>query len=159
MSGATGLTALQDVLAKNLNEITDLPDYVNPPAGVYKLLVQDVSQKEIAEKTALVVTYLVLEMKELNNAEADGEEVAAIKFGKDLMSEAFFFDDPEKLETTLGALKKKYGGLGATLGTTNLYEILEKMKGLTLEAQVTRRMDKNDKTRFYAGVKTCVAAV
>ncbi|SRR6266404_2846934 len=153
--------ALGVVLAKNLNEIEDLPDYVAPPPGVYKLLILDCGQKTLNEKTAIVVNYVVLENKSLNDAEGDKEEASKLKYGKDRISEAFYFNDADRIETVLGVLKKKYGPLGPTLGTTNLLEILDNMPNMTVEAVLGRRADDNDSTKFYPYTKagTIVAAV
>lgn len=151
---------LAAVLAKNLNEIEDLPNFISPPPGVYKLLINSCGQKTINEKTAINVEYIFLEVKELN-AKADDEDkafVGKIQWGKDRMSESFYFDDPERIEETLGALKKKFGSLGALFGTTNLMEILEKLPNTTIEAQIGRRADKNDSTKFYPQTRTIVAA-
>jgi hypothetical protein len=151
--------ALGTVLAKDLSTIEDLPDYIAPPPGVYKLLILSCGQKTINEKTAIVVDYLVVECKALSDAEADKAEAATIKYGKDHMSEAFYFDKAERIDTVLGVLKKKYGGLGVALGTTNLLEILDKMANLSIEAQCGRRVDDNDKTKFYGYTRNIVAAV
>lgn len=143
--------ALSSALAKNLSDIEDLPNFVSPPPGVYKLMIEKCEQDTVNEKTILKVTYKFLELVELSSKADDEEkkEVAAIQWGKDKMSENFYFDKPDKIETTLGALKKKYGGLGAQLGTTNLEEILSKMVGCTVQAQIGRRADENDSTKFY----------
>lgn len=150
--------ALGNVLAKNLDEIEDLPNYIAPPAGVYKLLILDCGQKTIGEKTAIVVNYVFIENKSLNNMEEDKAELETIKWGKDRMSEAFYFNDADRIDTVLGVLKKKYGGLGTALGTTNLLQILDKMPNMTIEAQIGRRADDKDTTRFYPYTKTLVAA-
>jgi hypothetical protein len=156
-----GFGALSAVLAKNLNEIEDLPNYIAPPPGVYKMMIDACGQKTINEKTVIAVDYVFLELKSLNdNAdEADKEEVKKIQWGKDRMSELFYFNDPERIETTLGVLKKKFGPMGPQLGTTNLLEILEKLPNLTIDSQVGRRKDDNDSTKFHPYTRTLVLAV
>lgn len=156
-----GFGALASVLAKNLNEIEDLPNFIAPPPGVYKLMIKSCGQKVISEKTVIAVEYIFLELKTLNdNAdEADKEEVKRIQWNKDQMSEAFYFNDPDRIETTLGVLKKKFGPFGPQLGTTNLLEILEKLPNLTIDAQLGRRKDENDSTKFYPYTRTMVLAV
>lgn len=152
---------LAAVLQKNLNEIEDLPNYIAPPPGVYKLLITGCNQKVINQKTVIVTDYTFLELKELN-AKADDDDkkdVLKIQWGKDKMGETFYFDDPEKIEQTLGVLKKKYGHLGALFGTTNLMEILEKLPNLTIDAQIGRRVDKDDSTKFYPYTRTIVPVV
>lgn len=152
--------ALGAVLAKDLSQIEDLPNYIAPPPGVYKLLILDCKQKEIGEKTVIAVDYMFLENKSLNEQldEHDKADFDKIQWNKDRMSEVFYFDDAEKIETTLGVLKKKFGPLGAALGTTNLMEILEKLPNLTVDATISRRADKDDKTKFYPYTKLLVAA-
>lgn len=156
-----GFGVLASVLAKNLNEIEDLPNFIAPPPGVYKLMIKSCGQKVISEKTVIAVEYIFLELKTLNdNAdEADKEEVKRIQWNKDQMSEAFYFNDPDRIETTLGVLKKKFGPFGPQLGTTNLLEILEKLPNLTIDAQLGRRKDENDSTKFYPYTRTMVLAV
>jgi hypothetical protein len=153
--------ALGAVLAKNLNEIEDLPNYIAPPPGVYKLMIDACGQKTINDKTVIAVDYVFLELKSLNdNAdEHDKAEITKVQWGKDRMSEVFYFNDPERIETTLGVLKKKFGPMGPQLGTTNLLEILEKLPNLTIDAQIGRRKDDNDSTKFYPYTRTLVLAV
>jgi hypothetical protein len=154
-------SGLAAVLAKNLSEIPDLPNYIAPPPGVYKLMITACGQKIINEKTVIVTDYTFLEIKELNSKadDEDRKDVAKIQWGKDRMSESFYFDDPDRIEQTLGVLKKKYGHLGQIFGTTNLLEILEKLPNLTIEAQIGRRGDEKDSTKFYPYTRTIVAAV
>lgn len=143
--------ALAAVVSKNLDEIADLPNYIAPPPGIYKLLIESCAQQVINEKAVIKVDYVFLEVKSTNEKpdEMDEKLIAAVQWGKDKMSENFYFDKPDKIETTLGVLKKKFGGFGAQLGTTNLLDILDKLAGLTVEAQVGRRVDSDDKSKFY----------
>lgn len=154
------LGALATVLARDLNDIADLPSYEAPPPGTYKLVIDSVGPKEIKGKSTIVVEYVIGECVSLADPSAEDHKarLAAIKPG-DKMSEAFYFDKQDKIETTLSVLKAKYGGLGEALGTTNLFEIMNKMKGMQVQAQVTNRVDDNDKTKFYAQTKNMVPAV
>lgn len=157
-----GFGALASVLARDMADIADLPSYVAPPPGTWKLQIDKVEQKEIKDKTTITVTYVVMECVALAdpNAEDHKARLAAIKTG-DLMSEAFYFDKADKIETTLSVLKAKYGGLSTLFGTTNLLEIMTKMAEVKpiVQAQVTNRVDDNDKSRFYASTKNMVPAV
>src|SRR5256885_5722156 len=118
------LGALAGVVAKNLDEIPDLPDYLPPHPGVYKLLISKVEQREINKKTALVVEYTVSDILELNEAE-DPNDPNVVP--GNMFSEAFWFNDAEKVENTLSVLKKKFSGLAEACGTKNLLDILNKM--------------------------------
>lgn len=155
------LGALASVLARDLNTVADLPVYQAPPPGVYKLIIDSCEPKEINDKTTIVVEYLIMQCVELADPqdEIDAAKLATIKLGQDKMSEAFFFDKADKIETTLSVLKGKFGGLGQALGTTNLLEIMSKMKGMLVQCQVTNRPDKDDKSKIYAGTKNMVPAV
>ena len=147
---------LGDLLARDLSTVEDLPVFVAPPPGVYKLMIEECKEKDLNEKRVLAVDYVVLEVIEIHD-QGDAEEAAKIRMGKDKMSETFYFDKPDRIETTLSVLKQKFGLLGATLGTTNLLEILDKMKGMTVRANLSRRKDKDDVTKFYPQTKTIVA--
>lgn len=153
-----GFGALQGLLAKDLSAIEDLPNYIAPPPGIYKLMIEKCGPKVINEKQTIVVDYIFVENLGLNDTEADKQELEEMKvqWGKDKMSEVFYFDKPDQLDTTLGVLKKKYGGFGTVLGTTNLMEILEKMANMTVSAQIGRRVNENDKSKFHPYTRTLV---
>lgn len=153
---ALELGALDAVIAKDLGEIPDLPDYKTPPAGTYALLVEKIEPKEIGEKTALQITYIVDTVLELVNAETPVEEqvIAGNKF-----TEAFFFDKVENIDMTLGALKKKVANLAEPFGTTNLKEILEKMMGMKINCIIHNRVDKKSTPhKVYAQVRDITLA-
>lgn len=159
MEAQQGLGALASVLSRDLSQIEDLPTYVTPPPGVYKLIIEDVVQKEIVKKTTIVVEYKIIECVGLSSNDDDFKaRLAAIK-PTDKMSEAYWFDQADKIETTVSVLKAKYGGLGTALGTTNLFEIMSKMKGMLVQCQVDNRIDKDDKTKFYPNTKNMVPSV
>ena len=61
MTDSSKFGALGAVLARNLEDIADLAEYVAPPPGVYSLLISSVAQKEINDKTAIVVEYDILD--------------------------------------------------------------------------------------------------
>lgn len=156
------LGALASVVARDLDDIPDLPDYKAPHPGVYKLKVEKVEQREINKKTALVIEYSVVDIVQLNETE-DPNDPNVIP--GNMFSEAFWFDDADRIETTLGAMKKKYAGLSEALGTKNLLDILEKMEGMLVKCIVTNRVDKEGKTdehgkvRIYASTMEMVPAV
>jgi len=148
----SGFGALAQVLERSLDEIADLPVYAAPPPGVYKLIIGTPEQKDINGKTAIQVEYTVAETIQLND---EGDLERAAKAG-DKFSEAFWFNDAEKIEQTLSVLKAKFGGLGVPFGTNNLREIMEKMGGSLVQCVITNRADKNDKSKVYASVRDVV---
>jgi hypothetical protein len=153
---AIELGALDSVIAVDIATIPDLPDYKTPPAGAYGLLIEKIEQKEIADKTALQVTYVIDNVIELSDPDTDAEHqvVPGNKF-----TEAFFFDKPENIEMTLGALKKKFAGLAEALGTTNLKDILEGAVGLKVNVVITNRVNKKvTPHQLYATVRDMTLA-
>ncbi|HEX9502991.1 MAG TPA: hypothetical protein VF974_01550 [Patescibacteria group bacterium] len=154
--------ALVSVIARDLDDIPDLPDYKVPKPGVYKLLVQKVEQREINKKTALVVEYSVVDIIQVN--ETTDENDPNVIPGN-MFSEAFWFNDQERIENTLSVLKKKYSGLAEACGTKNLLDILNKMEGMQVRAIVTNRLDpdgkqdEHGKVRIYASTREMVPAV
>lgn len=146
---------LAQVVARPLDAIADLPVFTCPPPGTYKLLIEKCEEKEISKKAALVVEYAIVETVELTDkSDAEGMAKPGDKF-----SEAFWFNDAEKIEQTLSVLKAKFGGLATLYGTNNLLEILEKMPGTQVQAIITNRADKDDKTKFYPQTRDMVPAV
>lgn len=155
------LGALAGVVARDLDDIPDLPEYAAPHPGVYKLLIAKVEQREINKKTALVVEYSVVDVLELNE-QPDPNDPNVVP--GNMFSEAFWFNDPDKIENTLSVLKKKFSGLAEACGTKNLLEILNKMEGMQIKALITNRMDsekkdEHGKPRVYASTRDVVPAV
>lgn len=155
------LGALASVVARDLDDIPDLPDYKAPKPGVYKLLVAKVEQREINKKTALVVEYSVVDILAVNEV-ADENDPNVIP--GNMFSEAFWFNEADKIENTLSVLKKKYSGLAEAAGTKNLLEILNKMEGMTIKAIITNRtdsekVDEHGKPRVYASTREVVPFV
>lgn len=155
-AGQAKFGVLAAVLMQNLDDIPDLPVYKAPPPGVYKLVIKAVQEKAINEKTALEIQYTVADIIQLTDANTPEDEKVA-PGGE--FSEAFWFNDAEKITKTLSVLKAKFGGLAEAVGTTNLLEILEKMEGMQVQCIITNRVDKNDKTKIYASTRDVIAAV
>lgn len=146
--------ALSQLVAVNLADIPDLPQYKTPPAGVYKWMIEFLQQKELGDKTALVMVGVIVETIEVDDLDSwDPEEL--VKPG-DKFSEAFWFNDPDKVETTLGVMKLKFSGLAAPFGTENLLEILDKAEGCIVQSKIGNRIDKNDKTKMYAQTRDII---
>jgi len=161
MNDSAKFGALGSVLARDLASIEDLPSYIAPPPGVYKLLVKNCGPKEINNKSAVVVEYVVLECVALHEPEntEDIGDLAKVKFGKDMVGETFWFNQPDKLETTLSFMKKQFAGLGETLGKTDLLSILDAIPNMTVKATLSQRVDENDKTKIYPQIRNLIAAV
>lgn len=147
---------LGQVLMQSLDDIPDLPVYKAPPPGIYKLAIKSVAEKTINEKVALEIQYTVADVVELTDANTPEDQKVA-PGGE--FSEAFWFNDAEKIQKTLSVLKAKFGGLADSLGTKNMLEILDKMEGMMVQAVITNRADKNDKTKVYPGTRDVIPAV
>lgn len=158
MSEQKGLGALGTVLARDLTEIEDLPVYKTPLPGVYKFLIESANQKEINKKTTLVVEYMITDIVSLNNPEDAKKHPEQVVEPGEKFSEAFWFSDAEKIETTLSVLKAKFGPLGPALGTTNLLEIMQQMVGKTVQGIIQNRLDKDDKTKVYPSTRDLALA-
>lgn len=154
--GTAKFGLLAGMLAMSLDDIPDLPVYKAPPPGVYKLIIKEIAEKDINGKTALEVKYVVTDIIELS--EPDTPEEDKVAPGGEF-SEAFWFNDPEKIEMTLSVLKAKFGGMAEAVGSNQLLEILEKVEGMQVQAIITNRTDKNDKTKVYASTRDIVPAV
>jgi hypothetical protein len=154
---SAGLGALKTLLARNLDDIPDLPSYKTPPPGVYKWLIESCKQKEINQKTAVVVENVIIDTVELNDPEGTNAE-HMVEPG-DKFSEAFWFDDPERIDTTISVLKGKFGGLAEACGTTDLSEIMEKMVGMSVQGVIQNRVDSKDKSKVYPQTRDIVPTV
>lgn len=153
---ALELGALDSVIARDINDIPDLPDYKTPPAGSYALLIEKIEPKEIGDKTALQITYIVDTVRELVVPDTDEKDqvIPGNKF-----TEAFFFDKVENIDMTLGALKKKFAPLSEPFGTTDLKEILEKSVGMKIDCVIHNRVNKKvTPNQIYAQVRDVTLA-
>lgn len=154
--------ALAAVMARNIEDIPDLPDYKAPWPGVYQLLIESVKEDTINDKTALVVTYMIAGVVEYGSEPDPEEDKDQIVKEGDKFSEAFWFNDPEKIENTLSVLKKKFAGLAAAVGSTNLSEIMEKAEGMLVQCIISNRVDKEAAKRgekkIYAQTRDMIPA-
>jgi hypothetical protein len=142
-----GFSGLNSLISKDINEIVDLPDFVTPPRGRYKLRMKEIGESKANDKMSLRMVWEVLDTIELND-----KEEAVTKPGS-LFSESFYFTEKTDIDLTLGILKKKVGHLGANYGTTDLLQILMQMKNGEFTANVTNRKDKDDATIIYPGTR------
>lgn len=146
------LSEIDDLLDADLGTIEDLPDFVVPPAGFYKLLVKKVDKKkEIKGKRAVSFTFAVQETIQLNNAAE-----TPVKEGS-LFSQAFFPDTSVERQHMWRWLKKAIKGFMESVGAPNLSTALDAMEGQLITAVVTVRPNE-DKTQYYPSVDKIQAA-
>ena len=149
------LSLLQGILAKPLTEVADLPEFVTPPPGTYRLLVSKVASKVIGDKPAVSVEYTVLQTIELADKDDKPLEPGA------MTGEAFFFGDESKIETALSVMKSRFGALAEPLGLAadcSVLELLDKLEGVEIQCTIGNRADKNDKTKLYSSFRDLMVA-
>jgi len=120
------------ILDANLDDLADLPEFANFPAGVHRCTVS-MLQKTINSKPAIEVTLTGIETVELSKPEED----KPISAGQ-TSSSAYFMDN----EFGQGAFKKLVAPLAGHLGVTSLREIIEQSAGTEVEAVTAFRMGK-----------------
>jgi hypothetical protein len=138
-----------DLLDMSLDDIEDLPGFEVPYNGEY-LLKMHLSLKLVNKKAAVESNYEVVECLKKND-ESDPDTVPGTKFS----SLYFLQGDEDKVKMSLGRLKELLAQPAEELGEGNV-KILVRDHFATprmVSATVTRRADKEDKEKFYAGVK------
>jgi hypothetical protein len=138
-----------DLLDMDLEGIEDLPGFTVPFNGEYNLKMQ-LALKQVNSKAAVEASYEVIDCIKKNN-DTDPDTVPGTKFS----SLFFLAGEPDSVKVSLGRLKELLAGVSEGLGEGNL-KILVRDHFATprpVVATVTRRADKEDKEKFYAGVK------
>ena len=136
--------ALLDV---SLDDLADLPEFADFPAGVHRCTVS-ITKKEVNSKPAMEVKLTGIETVELSKPEED----KPINAGQ-TSSSLYFLDN----EFGQGAFKKLVAPLAAHLGVGNLRELIEQVEGTEVEAVTSFR--KNKKTdELYFEIKKLIVA-
>lgn len=139
---------IDSLLDTSLDDVADLPEFVTPPPGFYKLTLKKLEQKAINDKPALIFHYAVVETLELVNPTND--KVAGE--GKSEFSESFFLNN----ENGLAYAKKSLAPLAAHFGVKTVREIIAACEGgLEIAATVKNRANK-DKTALYPSVSNII---
>ena len=137
--------AMAALLDDNLEDVPDLPEFGTPPKGTYRLLHKGYETKKINDKLATECRFSIVETIELAN-----ENDTPPKAGMEFSELVWFHNDPMKAK---GVLKRQVNNLTGEFGTTNLAELMAKVKDMEVIAVVNTRRDKEDKERFYASVE------
>lgn len=142
------VTNLDSLLNANLDDLADLPSFEVPVPGHYQLLL-DITAKKIGDADAIEFSYEVVDTLELANSE-DTPPKPGDKF-----SEAYMLNN----EFGVGKLKVAIKPIAEALGTSSLRDLVGgQVKGMSISATVKRRVDKNDKEKFYAVVSNIIPA-
>lgn len=120
------------LLDANLDDLADLPEFANFPAGVHSCTV-DILQKTINNKPAMEVKLTAIETVELSKPEED----KPVNAGQ-TSSSAYFLDN----EFGQGAFKKLVAPLASTLGVSSIRDLLEDVAGTKVEAVTSFRKGK-----------------
>lgn len=100
---------LNDLMNKGMQEIDDLPDFITPPNGSYKVRV-GCEQKVQNDKPAVQFRYELLEVVELANpAEAKPAE-------KSIFTETFYLNNEVGPKALKRHIKEVWDKLGGSLG-------------------------------------------
>lgn len=150
---AASLEDIDSLLDADLGEIEDLPDFVTPPNGFYKLTVEVDKKKVMKDKKAVQFKFHVVETIQLNNP----AEVP-VKEGS-LFTQAFFPDTSQEKANVWRWLKKAVKPYLESCGAANLSSALDAMNGQMITAVVTLRPnDPKNPTIWYPQVEKITPA-
>lgn len=141
---------LDSILDMSLDDVEDLPEFVTPPPGHYKLLLKKLEQKTLSEKPALVFSYAVIETLELSN-EADTPVAGDLKSE---FSETFFLNN----EKGLAFAKKNLAPLSAHFGVKTVRELIAACEGGVEVAATIKNRANKEKTAIYPSVSNIIVA-
>ena len=129
-----------DFLNDNIEDAPEVPDFVTPPSGFYKLTCQKITMNKSEEDAceSVRVTWVIDETVEL--AKADAEQVKA----GSLFSDTYFVKgkDGKRNDMAMGALKKTFACVAETFQKSNWLEIFEAAEGAKVSAKVTTKAGK-----------------
>lgn len=141
------MSDLDNLLDATLDDLVDLPEFKNYPAGSHKVLAS-FGTKEINGKQAVTLDFKYLEVVEL--ADANEEEPKA----GDTCGTMFMLDN----EYGQGNLKKAAMPFSAELNLSSIRDVVEQVKDVECYVLTSLRADKNDKEKFYLQVKEITIA-
>lgn len=139
-------TNIDSLLDATLDDLADMPEFKNFPAGAYNGTVE-LNVKKMGESTGVELKFTNQETVELSDPTQEAPAVGATT------SVGFKLDNEYgqgALKNVLTALKT---GLNLPEATTNR-EVMEVSKGTVCMCVFTLRADKTDKEKHYQGIKT-----
>lgn len=159
------LEELNMLLDKNLEDVADLPEYLDKiPPGFYKLTILEAEFKSVEvpkekgsqEKISAPVLQFVYEVKEcleLQNEEDRGKLPKMDGTTPPRINESIFFHTNK--ETATSAVKTKFKEIAEQLKIGNLLELVRSLKGLDIGATVKCVEDNKKEDKFYIRVSNC----
>lgn len=143
MSSDPKVVPIEDLMDASIDDLADMPAFVVPPIGHYKLQVS-LERKVVNDKPCIEGKFVVQETLELRNtAEAPCE--VGTKF-----STLYQMDNEFGQGNFKGFISPIVAGLG--LQGQKLAEVIGKVQNITIAATLKHRKDKNDPDRVYANV-------
>lgn len=138
---------LDSILDQSMDEIPDVPEFLNPPSGNYVLAVEDCKPEEYKTKDGekglrIKITYKVIETIEV----ADNQPPVP--------NGTLFTEQFQATPEGLGFFKqraKKVLNVESLEGTTNR-EVMGEMKGQEFKARIVIRKSKGQDGREYENV-------
>ena len=129
-----------DLLNDNIDNAPEVPDFVTPPSGFYKLTVTDIKmdKAEDSGQKWVKVYYSIDETVELAKPDAEAVPVGS------MFTESFFYTDKEgkQSEIGMGNMKKCFAHIAAHFGVSGWAEIFERAVSLKVSAKVVTKAGK-----------------
>lgn len=146
---ASTLASLNSLLDGTLDDIEDLPGFIQLPTGAYKVkLAEGFRSKEISSKPAIDLPMTVLEIIEMGNP----EQAPEVKVG-DVATLAWMMDN----ETGKGFFKEAIRPIYEFLKAKSYNEAMQNSKGLDVIVVIVRTHNKEKQRDFMQLKKLTIA--
>lgn len=129
-------------LDMSLDDIADLPGFMTPPTGAYKVIQLSTERKEVGEHAAMELKFKLIDVLELNEDNLDENETPP-KTG-DEFSMLFMLDN----EFGVGALKAYLKPIAERAKTTSVKDTLKAGDNMELLLVLHRKFDRKKDQHF-----------
>lgn len=157
-SKQTDIDLLDALLDKNLEDVEDLPEYLDRVAnGFYKLKIVEVQRKTVettdkdtkAKVDAPIIQFVfeVVECMELEDAAKEAPKVGA------RFNESVWFN--KDVDKAAAVIKLKFKEVAEAWGASNLKELVNQLQGAEIAALVKTTADREKEDKFYIRVSNC----
>lgn len=142
-TAAQNVVPIEDLMDATIDDLKDLPPFILPPKGHYKLLL-GLERKSINDRPAIIANFVVEETMELSN-KADIAVEKGTKF-----NQVFFMDN----EFGQGAFKLFMSPVSASMGWAGkkISELCNLCQNVHIAATLKHKKDKEDAEKFYPNV-------